>query len=183
MIPLNRRVVSLGAVVAAGILMSAGAIRAEGAPGTRLALAGFRAAVSENPQVRQLEAFSDWQLPWSCDLGRGFGVRTFLTGSLGWIGDDDDDAPMGSLGASFRLSHDKLPVSFVWGSSPTFLGRNHLGGRDMGCALQFTSHIGLAWEIVGHVELGYRFQHMSNAGIGQDNPGLNSHVAWLGWRF
>jgi hypothetical protein len=68
-------------------------------------------------------------------------------------------------------------------ASGSFLGRNHLGGRNLGCAFQFTSHVGLMWEVIPRWELGYRAQHISNAGIGSDNPGLNSHFAVLAWRF
>jgi hypothetical protein len=29
----------------------------------------------------------------------------------------------------------------------------------------------------------YRFQHLSNASLGDDNPGINFHVLHLGYRF
>jgi hypothetical protein len=32
-------------------------------------------------------------------------------------------------------------------------------------------------------ELGYRYQHLSNAGLGDTNPGINFHIAQLGYRF
>lgn len=181
--PKSRWVVSLTLFAAASVLPAFGAVELESKPLGRFAQAGLRAALSEDPQIRQFEAFADWQLPWSFKLGHGFGLETYVTASAGWIGEDNDDAPIASLGPSFRLTYDKIPVTFVGGSAPTILGRNHLGERDMGCAFQFTSHIGFACQVYRGVELSYRFQHMSNAGLGDDNPGLNSHAVALGWRF
>lgn len=181
--PKGQRAASLSLIVAASFLTARGAVDQESQPLGRFAQAGLRAALSEDPQVRQLEAFADWRLPWSYRLGQGFGLETYLSGSVGWIGEDADDAAVASFGPSFRLTYDKIPVALLGGSAPTILGRNHLGDRDMGCAFQFTSHIGLACRVYRGVELCYRFQHMSNAGLGQDNPGLNSHALALGWRF
>lgn len=147
------------------------------------AYAGTRLGISENPHVRHAEAFADWQIPGALELGAGFALKAYVSGSLGWLGDDHNDTVTGSLGPSLRLRYEPLPVALVFGSAPTFLGRNHLGGRNMGCAFQFTSHVGLMWEVIPGWELGYRAQHISNAGIGSDNPGLNSHFAVLAWRF
>jgi len=149
----------------------------------RLADAGARIGMSENQPVRHAEVFADWALPWDFDLGYGLRFQTYASGGLGWIGDDHDDAVMGSLGPSCRLSTDQGPVSVVFGSVPTLLSRNTLGGRNLGCAFQFTSHVGLAWTIAQRYELGYRLQHMSNASISEHNPGLNSHLVTLAWRF
>ncbi len=147
------------------------------------AYAGTRLGISESPHVRHAEAFADWQVPGALALGGGLALKAYASGSLGWLGDDHHDAVTGSLGPSLRLTYERLPVALVFGSAPTFLGRNHLGGRNLGCAFQFTSHVGLMWEVIPRWELGYRAQHISNAGIGSDNPGLNSHFAVLAWRF
>ena len=31
--------------------------------------------------------------------------------------------------------------------------------------------------------MGYRFQHMSNAGLASENPGLNLHMIEVRWAF
>lgn len=146
-------------------------------------IAGARFGLSHTPHVHHAEAFTDWRLPWSWELGRGFGLDSYLAGSLGWLGDDREGAVTGSLGPAFRLTYAGLPVSVVGGSSPTFIGRNRFGPLNLGSAFQFTSHLGVAWAVFPRLELGYRFQHMSNAGIDDDNPGLDSHVVMLAWRF
>jgi hypothetical protein len=149
----------------------------------RLAEAGTRLGVSEDAPVRHAEVFADWAFPLDFDLGHGFSFQSFAAVGLGWIGDDHRNAVMGSLGPSFRLSTDQGPVSVVFGSAPTLLSRNTLGERNLGCAFQFTSHVGLVWTMAQRCELGYRIQHMSNANISEHNPGLNSHLVTIAWRF
>jgi hypothetical protein len=51
----------------------------------------------------------------------------------------------------------------------------------------FTPEIGLGVEFFlapqRALTLGYKFHHISNAGIGDDNPGMNSHVIYAGFSF
>lgn len=180
MIPRSLRSVGVGLVLFLKSLALAGD---EAAPAGGFAYAGTRLGISEHPTVRHAEAFADWQLPGALELGGHFALKAYVSGSMGWLGDDHNDAVTAALGPSLRLTYARLPVSLVLGSAPTLLGRNHLGGRNMGCAFQFTSHVGLMWEVIPKWELGYRIQHISNAGIGSDNPGLNSHFAVLARRF
>jgi hypothetical protein len=53
--------------------------------------------------------------------------------------------------------------------------------RSFGTDIQFTSHVGLNWDFAAHWRLGYRFQHMSNASLSRDNPGLNLHLLALSY--
>jgi hypothetical protein len=48
---------------------------------------------------------------------------------------------------------------------------------------QFTSHLGVNWDFAPHWRVGYRFQHMSNAGLATPNPGLNLHIFSVSYRF
>ena len=60
-----------------------------------------------------------------------------------------------------------------------------IGDKDFDIPFAFGSHIGggLRFGARGQYELIYRFQHLSNAGLGDDNPGINFHVLHLGYRF
>ncbi len=170
-----------GLVLIAGLAALPNGGAAEPAGGR--VIAGTRLGLSDGAQVSHVDAFADWRLPWSWTWESGLGLQTYAASSLGWLGDGDEDAVTGSLGPCLRLTHAALPVAIVGGSSPTFIGRNRFGARNMGSAFQFTSHIGVAWAVAPRFELGYRFQHMSNAGIDDDNPGLNSHLVTFAWRF
>lgn len=56
-----------------------------------------------------------------------------------------------------------------------------LGDKGFGTALNFGSHLGLGTRFGrdGRYELLYRFQHLSNAGIKDPNPGINFHLVQL----
>lgn len=57
--------------------------------------------------------------------------------------------------------------------------------RRFSTALQFGSHIGVGVRFGPHHEydLGYRFRHLSNAGIKQPNDGIEFHEVRLGYWF
>ena len=57
--------------------------------------------------------------------------------------------------------------------------------REFSTAFQFGSHagVGLRFGQGGAYELGYRYQHLSNAGIKKPNNGINFHLLRLGYRF
>jgi hypothetical protein len=69
------------------------------------------------------------------------------------------------------------------GCNPTYISRHRYGSQDLGGPLQFTSYIGVYWIITENFEIGYRFQHMSNAHLYDSNPGVNQHVISAGYRF
>jgi len=103
--------------------------------------------------------------------------------SGGWLGDAGVDAAIGTLGASVLFSRKNFPFSFEGGSSPTLTSEHAFPDRNLGGPFQFTTHVGVNWEVTAHVRLGYRFQHMSNADIYTLNPGLNMHMLALSYLF
>ena len=62
------------------------------------------------------------------------------------------------------------------------LSDTRIGERNLSTAWQFGSHIG-AGVHCGALEIGYRFQHLSNASIKAPNDGINFHVLTAGMRF
>jgi hypothetical protein len=145
--------------------------------------ASLRAGVSDDIRVRQAEVATDYRLPWGLRMRHGWSLQTELQAAIGWIGDDHVQAPIGSLGPALRVFNVRFPVSMVAGSAPTLIGRNTLGGRNFGSVIQFTSHISAEWRISHRFSASYRVHHMSNAGLGSDNPGINLHMAGIAWHF
>jgi hypothetical protein len=116
-------------------------------------------------------------------LGRVWLLASRLDFSAGWLADHDDNAFIGTLGPTLVLNRERLPVSFEGGVSPTILSQYAFGSRNFGTYIQFTSHVGLNWDFAAHWRLGYRLQHMSNAGLGSHNRGLNMHLFGLSYVF
>jgi len=142
---------------------------------------GFPA--QDAPAFRQAEVFADFNLPWRTELGTNWLVQTRLDVSAGWLGENGGDAFIASAGPLAVLQRKDFPVTLELGSSPTVLSRDKFPARDFGIPFQFTSYLGVDWNVSRHVRLGYRFQHMSNAHLGSPNPGLNMNVITASYSF
>ena len=60
----------------------------------------------------------------------------------------------------------------------------HFEDNNLASAFQFGDHVGIEWQPDrARWRIGYRFQHLSNAGIAPPNDGVEFHVLRLGWRF
>jgi len=131
----------------------------------------------------QAEAFVNWNLPWMWDLGSLWRLQSRVEVSAGWIEDSGVNAGLVAGGPSFSLSRRGSRLSFDCGISPTVLTRSNFPSKDFGIPFEFTSHGGLSFEISSRIRLSYRFQHMSNAGLGPHNPGLNLNMFGISYVF
>jgi len=77
-----------------------------------------------------------------------------------------------------------LPVYLSGSVGPTLISEDEPEEHhDMGGFLQFTSSIGIHWKITEQFELGYDYQHTSNAGLYSDNDGLDMHAFTAAYSF
>jgi len=53
---------------------------------------------------------------------------------------------------------------------------NYGDGKDLGSALEFKSEIQLSFDLGDSTELGMSYNHISNASLGEKNPGANSYM-------
>ena len=131
----------------------------------------------------QSEIYSAWEVPWECDVGKQWRFMPKLEMSLGGLTGHGESGFVGTLGPVVVLRPKDAPVYLEGGFRPTVLSREVFGDRDLGSHFQFTSHLGLGWDLSDRWTLSYRFQHTSNAGLGHANPGLNMNLVGLGYRF
>jgi hypothetical protein len=143
---------------------------------------GFPANKSGS-KFHQAEALADWALPWNWQYSNGLCLDTELAASLGWLGDTGGDAVIGSVGPRLRLTRGSFPLAVVGGLSPTLLSRWEFGTKNFGCPFQMTSYAGAELDVGLHLRVGYRIQHMSNAGFASHNAGLNLHMLALNFVF
>jgi hypothetical protein len=102
---------------------------------------------------------------------------------VGWLTRHSDNAVTGGAGPVFVLEREGWPISLEAGSSSTLISRHDFGDVHLGTPFQFTTHIGLSWQFCSYARLTYRFEHMSNAGIAEPNPGANFHAIALAYLF
>lgn len=140
-------------------------------------------ASSFSSLFQQSEAFARLDTPWQWHFAEHWRIQTRLDASAGWLGGSGEHGFIATLGPSVGVQHEEIPVEIEAGSSPTFLSRDQFGNTDFGTPFQFTSYLGLSANLGKRWGAGYRFQHMSNAGLGSDNPGLNMHMFSVRYRF
>ncbi|MBL9167637.1 MAG: acyloxyacyl hydrolase [Verrucomicrobiales bacterium] len=178
-------VVSLWVVTAA---VTAKAEEPKSGSKVRLEMAGIRTAFSAtriDEHFYQAEAYARWALPGQLEFGRDWSLRAGIDASAGMLGrlSKEDKGFVGSLGPVLILNCARIPVDLVIGSSPTILSRDSFDGVDLGVPFQFTSHLGFNVHLSDRWSLSYRLQHMSNAGMGDRNPGLDLHSLALSFKF
>ena len=149
-------------------------------------MAGVRAGISDNRNDKdfyQLEAFAIRNLPWSWALGAGWSLTAFLEANAGILRSGGSSGFVGSAGPGVYFTGFKDTTRIFMGVNPTLISKHRFGNENLGGAVQFTSHIGIAFSPAGPWSIGYRLQHMSNAGLYSSNPGVNIHMLEIGWRF
>ena len=62
--------------------------------------------------------------------------------------------------------------------TPSFTpGMYHEGdGKDLGHLVEFKSELQISTDIFKNSELGFSYNHISNASLGEKNPGANSYM-------
>ena len=136
------------------------------------------------------------QWDWSPDLVSlgGWSLTGYWEASFSyWDGDNGrtGNGDLGEIGFT--------PVFRLWPHSPWTALRPYLeggigahlmsdsefGDRDFDIAFAFGNHLGAGVRFGADeaLEVGYRFQHLSNASIGDPNPGINFHLLRLGYDF
>jgi lipid A 3-O-deacylase PagL len=143
---------------------------------------GFSARES-TANFKQSEAFANWNLPWSWFLFTRWHLQMQLDCSAGWLGGNGEGAAIFTSGPSLMVRRDHVPLFMEFGTSPTIMSRDTFGSKDFGTLFQFTSYGGLDLHLGRHARFGYRYQHMSNAHLAGQNPGLNMHVLQASWQF
>ncbi len=82
-----------------------------------------------------------------------------------------------SFGPSIRLISDahRVPLFVDVGSSPTVIDGSKYGDDEFGTSFNFTSHValGLRFGQTKNQVVKLRYQHISNGGINNINPGVN----------
>ena len=104
------------------------------------------------------------------DLNRNtfLGNLSPITGAL--ITSDNASYFYTGIQAHYKIGSLNLTPSFT-------PGYYHEGdGKDLGHALEFKSEVQLSLELPKESQLGFSYNHLSNASLGEKNPGANSYM-------
>jgi hypothetical protein len=147
---------------------------------------GFRVGISATEQrgdFTQYEVFATYGLPWSWQPASTWALSTRIHFSAGALRGGGETGFIGSVGPNIALSMVGGHILLDGGISPALLSKHEFGQEDFGGPVQFVSHVGISFKLGTNLGVGYRFQHMSNASIYDQNPGLELHVFELSYWF
>ena len=170
---------------AAALLTSLALLSAD-APAFDRQMFGLRGGISDkrnHEDFRQYEAFAALNLPGSWKLGSDWTLAPYLEANAGILIGGGASAFVGSIGPGLSFTGLRDRISICLGVNPTIIGGREFGADDLGGPFQFTSHIGIDFNITRHFAAGYRLQHMSNFVFYDSNPGLNLHMIEAAYRF
>lgn len=141
----------------------------------------------DDTQMFRLGLARDWEQAWFTDGDWQLGG--YWLAEVGyWDSDknnaDNDDLWEVSLTPVFRLAPKAGHVRpyLDAGIGGHVLSDTRIGRRSLSTAWQFGTHIGVGVSC-GRFDVGYRFQHLSNASIKEPNDGINFHILSAGFRF
>jgi hypothetical protein len=123
------------------------------------------AMVRQNPTAPAILGSQGWYMSVATERDRTFGLGLKPAGVRVWFG-----------GSSVRLEVD-ASAGILHSGTPLFAAN--------AARLNFLYDVGLGLRLPlgqNDLTLGYRRHHVSNAGFADVNPGLNSHVVFLGYR-
>ena len=147
---------------------------------------GLRGGINDDrneEEFEQYEGFAIWSLPWSHQWDFGWSLGTYLEANAGVLSGGGASAFVGSIGPGIYLTGMEGIVGIAMGINPTIISKHKFGDENLGGPIQFTFRVGLNFIFADHFQIGYRLQHMSNAIIYEHNPGLNTYMIEVGYRF
>lgn len=121
--------------------------------------------------------------PWAWDLGDTAKVLLLFETAAGVVNGEGSTAFVLSVTPVVRLAFEDVPFDLVVSSGPAYYSDDTFGTLDIGGQFQFISRFGVDWRIDKNWRVGYRYEHTSNAGIDNPNPGLNFHVLGVACMF
>jgi lipid A 3-O-deacylase len=161
-----------------------------------LAMAGREAAAvdgmalelgsGDGPDMVRLSAQWDWGKRWF--QGADWHVGGFWDFGAGYWKNSDamprQNEQIAELGLTpvLRLQRNGLAGPYLEaGIGVHVLSRTQLGDKRLSTQFQFGDHLGFGYRFGARSawDLGYRFQHLSNANIKKPNDGINFHQARL----
>lgn len=95
--------------------------------------------------------------------------------ALGVVSDKANNSLLFSLGPTLKIIHYENIVSVSIGLKPSLITNHIFNDFDLGGTFNFKSHIAFTTSLIKKINLGYRFEHISNAGLYENNPGINFH--------
>ncbi len=144
---------------------------------------GTMATFGKQEDFKQYDCFGRVSFPWQWELLSKIVSTVRLTATIGILEGGGDTGMIGSVSPSMVFGKKNGRISVEIGAGGALLGRQTYGAEYLGGTFQFVNYIGILFRLHSKWSLNYRFQHMSNADIYTENPGLDFHFFEASYRF
>jgi len=147
--------------------------------------AGVRVGVDAENRIDLVsyEIFGITNMGWSWDLSEGIRLDLDIETAVGGLSGEGETAIYARMAPVAEIFFGDCPLSLTLSSGPALYSEDTFDTFDIGGNFQFTSSVGLNWDLNDTYALSYRFQHTSNAHISSPNPGLDMHTISIAYKF
>lgn len=133
--------------------------------------------------VQSYELISTLETPWSWSPSESFEIDLGLELGLGALDGEGETGLLAHIGPSLEIEFGDFPLELIISSGPALLSEHVFENLDLGGSFQFMSAVGFDLEVAEDWTIGYRYLHISNAGLHDENPGMNLHALTLLYEF
>lgn len=123
----------------------------------------------------ELERKWQWGNGWSLEPGVSFNAGILHAG--------DEDGFIGTIGPRLELNFPGDYVTLHGSVRAGGMSEHEYGDADLGGAFTFAEDIGIRLKLGAGFSAGYLFQHISNADIYDENPGVELHILEIQYAF
>ncbi len=144
----------------------------------------IRIPPSEKEDFTQFDIFAQVGLPGGATFDSGWLFGWRLNGSMGFLRGAGDTGFISTVvpGILFRKPEWRLTID--GGVGAAFVSREHYGSQDLGGPIQIVAEVGVTYDVTDRVGLGWRFHHISDAGIwGSKNRGVDVNLFEISYKF
>ena len=161
----------------------------------------FNNADSTAVNFQQYDVYTVFDLPWGwhvpylycgapaerdcpSSIEDGWEIRFLANGSAGLLTGGGSHGFIGTAGPGIAIRRPSWGFGVDLGGGWAVVSDTTYGSQDLGGAIQFIGHLGVRVDIWKDLFGGFRFHHMSDAGVyGADNLGIDMYLFELGYTF
>lgn len=133
--------------------------------------------------VQSYELITRVESPWAWSISDHTEIELDFECGLGALEGEGETGFLAHAGPAIEIEFGELPLEFILSSGPAYLSEHEFDDFDLGGSFQFMSAAGFDLEVADDWTVGYRYLHVSNAGLQDRNPGMNFHAVSLFYEF
>lgn len=147
---------------------------------------GYGREFKDDNDVEQYELFYREPLPFQREFDSGFRISSDVEIAAALVRESDNDNDEGgrfSIMPQLILSPHRH-INLLLGMGAGFMvGDTKYGDQDLGGEFLLNAKVGIQFLLGQHWSLGYFYYHQSNAGVYDENQGLNMNNVLLSYSF